>query len=545
MAGAMRRRGWRRVVDAVAWVTFAVVAAGRADAELSISLQQIASGLSSPVYLDDAGDGSGRLFIVEQGGRILIYKNGAVLGTPFLDITSKVLSGGERGLLRVAFHPQYETNRRFFVYYTRRADGDLVISELAASSGNPDVADTTERILLTIEHSTYSNHNGGQLQFGPDGYLYIGTGDGGGGGDPLGSGQNVNTLLGKILRIDVNGALPYAIPPSNPLVGAPGLDEIYAWGVRNPWRFSFDRFTGTPYVGDVGQGSWEEVDVLASGGNHGWNIMEGNHCYPPGSSCSSTGLMLPIAEYGHTGGNCSITGGYVYRGSQSPDMYGTYLYGDYCSGIIWGYAGGVSTQLLDTSFAISSFGEDESGEIYLLSLSGTVDRIIGPSAGACTLTCPPDVTVPDSDGDGLEVVSYPPATGVGTCGSITSSPPSGSSFPVGTSTVTATSAVGGGSCSFFVTVTPHSMPLEVTSCTPSSGRRGEEIELFVRGSGFDEGATVSLGGRILIRDVERHSSEELHVMAKIRKRATTRQRNVVVQNPDGRQGVCEKCFRVK
>lgn len=516
-----------------------------AHAQLSISLQQVISGLNSPVYITHAGDGSNRLFVVEQPGRILIYQSGALLGTPFLDIRSKVGYGGERGLLSVAFHPQYASNRRFFVYYTRSSDGDIVLSEFAASTGNPDIADPAETVLLVIEHSAYSNHNGGQLQFGPDGYLYLGTGDGGGGGDPLGSGQNINTLLGKILRIDVNSGSPYAIPPGNPYAGIAGLDEIYAIGLRNPWRLSFDRLTGTLYAGDVGQGAREEVDIITLGGNFGWNTMEGTQCYSPPSNCNMTGLTLPIAEYAHSGGNCSVTGGYVYRGSQSVDMFGTYLYGDYCTGIIWGYSGGVATQLLDTSLSISSFGEDQSGEIYLVSLSGTVNRIVGPTGGSCALTCPADITVTDEDRDGSEVVEFSAPTSSGTCGSITCLPASGSAFPVGTTTVTCTSAVGGGVCSFGVTVLPGGDPLQITSISPSSGKRGEELEVFVRGTGFEEGAAASFGRRVLIRGTERHSANELHVTLKIRQRAQRAKRNVVVRNPDGDSAACSGCFRVK
>ncbi len=519
--------------------------ASAANAQLSISLQQVIAGLSSPVYLTHAGDGSNRLFIVEQPGRILIHKNGSLLGTPFLDIRSKVGYGGERGLLSVAFHPQYASNRRFFVYYTRSSDGDIIVSEFAASTGNPDIADPAETVLLVIEHSTYSNHNGGQLQFGPDGYLYLGTGDGGGGGDPLGSGQNINTLLGKILRIDVNSGSPYTIPPGNPYAGVAGLDEIYAIGLRNPWRFSFDRLTGALYVGDVGQGAREEIDIITLGGNYGWNTMEGTQCYSPPSNCNMAGLTLPIAEYAHSGGNCSVTGGHVYRGSQSADMYGTYLYGDYCTGIIWGYAGGVATQLLDTSLSISSFGEDQSGEIYVVSLSGTVNKVIGPTGGSCSLTCPADITVTDADRDCSEVVEFSEATGNGTCGPITCLPASGSVFPVGTTTVTCTSAVGGGVCSFGVTVLPGGDPLQISSVSPASGKRGEELEVFVRGTGFEEGAVASFGRRLVTRGIERHSASELHVTLKIRQRAQRAKRNVVVRNPDGVSAVCGGCFRVK
>lgn len=529
----------------IALIALAVTLPAAPALSYTISLQQVLTGLSSPVNITHAGDGSGRMFIVEQAGRVLIYKNGSLLGTPFLDIRSKVSSGGERGLLSVAFHPQFESNRRFFVYYTSRPNGDIAISEFAASTGNPDIADTTERVMMTVSHSTYSNHNGGQVQFGPDGYLYIGTGDGGGGGDPLGSGQNINTLLGKILRIDVNGVLPYAIPTTNPYVGTAGLDEIYAIGMRNPWRFSFDRVTGALWAGDVGQGSREEIDLIVAGANYGWNTMEGSLCYSPPSGCNTSGLTLPVTEYSHSGGNCSVTGGYVYRGALSGEMYGSYLYGDYCTGIIWSYSGGVSSQLLDTSLSIASFGEDESGELYVVSLGGSVQRIIGPTGGSCSLTCPADIEVTDSDGNGVEIVAYDPPAWSGTCGTVTSTPASGSAFPVGATTVTATSSIGGGACSFTVTVIARDLPIEVTSCKPRSGKRGQELEIEVFGSGFDTEATASLGGGIKVLDTHWHSAGEVHVEIKIGKRARKATRNLTVSNPDGRSAVCEDCFRVK
>ncbi|MEW5976084.1 MAG: PQQ-dependent sugar dehydrogenase [Acidobacteriota bacterium] len=342
-------------------------------------LDQVVGGLSSPVFLNHAGDGSGRLFVVEQAGRILIVRNGGVLPTPFLDIRGQVSFGGERGLLSVAFHPDFKNNRRFFVNYTaRRPNLMTIIAEYQASMSNPDLAHTAEQVLLTIDQP-FDNHNGGQLQFGPDGYLYIGMGDGGSGGDPLGHGQNLNSLLGKVLRIDVNGAFPYRIPPDNPLVNGPGADEIWALGLRNPWRFSFDRLNGRLFLADVGQNTMEEVDVVDRGSNLGWNVMEGSRCFQPPNGCSTAGLTLPISEYTHSLGS-SITGGYVYRGNAHPQLRGTYLFGDFGSGRIWGLTETnlgtwTRTELRGPGFNISSFGEDEEGEIYVVNYSGSIHRI--------------------------------------------------------------------------------------------------------------------------------------------------------------------------
>lgn len=411
----------------------------------------VSTGLQNPLYLTHAGDGSGRLFIVEQVGRIRIYRSGKLQETPFLDIRQLVSFGGERGLLSMAFHPDYKSNGRYFVNYTRAGDGATVIAEYRVSD-SPDISETTGRILLTIAQP-FSNHNGGQLQFGPDGYLYIGMGDGGSAGDPQGAGQNLETLLGKMLRIDVNGQLPYSIPTDNPFFGSiPGRDEIYASGLRNPWRFSFDRKTGELYAADVGQGRLEEVDLIVKGGNYGWNRMEGSLCFNPLTNCDRTGLILPITEYGRDIG-CSITGGYVYRGKQIPDLEGVYLYSDYCSGILLGYKGGSVTQYMRTGYNVASFGEDEEGELYVLDLTGTVYRI-EPAVTNCVLTCPKDITVIDSDGDGRERVTFPNPTSTGSCGDIGYSLGSGTEFPVGTTRVDAFSSTGGGKCSFNVTVLP-------------------------------------------------------------------------------------------
>ena len=342
-----------------------------------ITLVPVVSGLDSPVYITHSGDATNRLFIVEQPGRILVWQPAGTL-TPFLDIRPKVRSGGELGLLGIAFHPRFEENRRFFVNYTRSQSGQIttVIAEYGASVQNPDLASPIERILLEFDQP-FSNHNGGHLAFGPDGYLYVATGDGGSGGDPLGRGQNRSTLLGKILRIDVDGALPFSIPPDNPFVGEFGVrPEIWAYGLRNPWRFSFDRMTGELYAADVGQGDWEEVDLVEKGGNYGWNIMEGAHCFPPSQiSCNTSGLVLPITEYGRAEGR-SVTGGYVYRGSSSTVFRGAYIFGDYASRRIWSLARSGSTWIrseeLRSGSAISSFGEDTSGELYLVDHGGTI-----------------------------------------------------------------------------------------------------------------------------------------------------------------------------
>jgi hypothetical protein len=344
----------------------------------NIVLETILSGLDQPVFVGNAGDGSNRLFILEQPGRIRVLQPGSTQPTTFLNITSRVLCCGEQGLLGLAFHPQFASNRRFFVNYTRAGDGATVIAEYLVSEDDANVANTSENVLLTIGQP-FANHNGGMLAFGPDGYLYIATGDGGSGNDPGDRAQNINDLLGKILRIDVNQP-PYASPSTNPFFGAtPGRDEIYAVGLRNPWRFSFDRATGQLYVGDVGQNAREEVDIVTLGGNYGWRVFEGTLCTNLGPApCSTPGFTGPIAEYGHTGGRCSVTGGYAYRGAAAGLPPGSYLYADFCSGEIFLFHNGVAQLILDTDLNISSFGEDESGEHYVVNLNGTVSRITTP-----------------------------------------------------------------------------------------------------------------------------------------------------------------------
>lgn len=352
----------------------------------TIQLIPVASGLSSPVYLTSARDGSNRLFIIEQPGRILLLPPGATapLATPFLDIRTKISFGGERGLLGLAFHPQYATNRRFFVNYTRTGDGATVVSEFKASAANPNVADTTETILLTVAQP-FSNHNGGWIDFGPEGFLYIGLGDGGSANDPGNRSQNIEDLLGKMLRIDVNtpnGAIPYSSPSSNPFFGAtPGRDEIYATGLRNPWRCAFDRATGELYAGDVGQGQIEEISIIELGKNYGWRVFEGTRCTNLGpAACNAAQYAPPLLEYNHSGGRCSVTGGYVYRGTQGSLPVGTYVFGEYCTGEIFLWQNNAMRVLLDTTQAIAAFGEDEAGEIYVVNLQGTIHRIAAPGA---------------------------------------------------------------------------------------------------------------------------------------------------------------------
>ena len=339
----------------------------------AVDLQPVVTGIDRPVAITNAGDGSGRLFITLRAGFVVIVGSQGLNSTPFLDISALTTTDSERGLLSIAFHPSYRTNGFFYVNYTN-LNGDTVIARYHVSV-NPDVADPgSAAVLLTIPQP-FANHNGGQLQFGPDGNLYIGMGDGGSGGDPLNNGQNLGTLLGKILRIDVDGAFPYAVPPDNPFLSTPGArPEIWAYGLRNPWRFSFDRQTGDFFIGDVGQDSFEEVDfqpaASAGGENYGWRLMEATHCYNPASNCNDGSLTLPVIEYSHAAGDCSISGGYRYRGTTSPGLSGIYFYADFCTGKIWGAtetAPGVfsSELIVDTGLSITAFGEDEQGELYV------------------------------------------------------------------------------------------------------------------------------------------------------------------------------------
>jgi glucose/arabinose dehydrogenase len=333
-----------------------------------IRISELATNLDDPVDISHAGDGSGRLFFVLQRGKIVVWNGSRVLTKPFLDITSSVSCCGERGLLSLAFHPNHKTNGFFYVLYTNTS-GDVVPARFKVSSANRNVADAGSRkILLTVSHRNFGNHNGGELQFGRDGCLYFSIGDGGGAGDTANNAQNLGTLLGKLLRINVDSGNPYGIPQSNPFRSRAGAkQEIWAFGLRNLWRFSFDRLNGNLYLADVGQNSWEEINFQTAssngGENYGWRRMEGRHCFNPPNACNNGTLQLPIIEYSHSQG-CSITGGYVYRGNKIPAIYGKYLFADYCSGILWSAEkkNGVwsTSRLLHTGKNISTFGEDES-----------------------------------------------------------------------------------------------------------------------------------------------------------------------------------------
>ena len=340
---------------------------------------------SQPLYLTDAGDGTNRLFVVEQGGTIRVFDNDASTASmsTFLDISGRISSGGERGLLGLAFHPNYENNGYFYVNYTD-GSGDTIISRFEVSGTDPDQADPNSETLILQYDQPYSNHNGGHIAFGPDGYLYIASGDGGSGGDPENNGQDPSTLLGNILRIDVDGSQNgnnYAIPGNNPFVGNNQgyREEVYAYGLRNPWRFSFDSNDGRLFAADVGQNQYEEIDLIESGNNYGWNIMEGAHCYNS-SNCDQTGLTLPIWEYDHGEGQ-SVTGGYVYRGSALSELVGLYIYGDFSSGKIWALDvsdtdNPSNSELLDSSFNISSFGTDADNELYICSFDGNIYSLV-------------------------------------------------------------------------------------------------------------------------------------------------------------------------
>jgi glucose/arabinose dehydrogenase len=353
-----------------------------------IALARAFPGLKfkEPVLLIQAPGDTTRMFVVEQGGTVHAFPNSdaASAVTTFVDIGARVESGGEAGLLGMAFHPDFTSNGLVFLSYTRAGPDSntplvSVIARYLSRDNGATLDPASETVLLELDQP-FTNHNGGHIVFGPDGFLYIGFGDGGNRGDPNDNGQNTNTLLGKLLRIDVTGGTaPYGIPADNPFVAGGGAPEIYAFGLRNPWRFSFDRATGDLWLGDVGQNRWEEVDRITRGGNYGWDEREGAHCFEPASGCRSAGLIDPIVEYEHTGGRCSITGGHVYRGSSVPAMRGMYLYGDFCTGEIWNVpaSGGGATLLHGGGINISSFGEDHAGELYVLSYSeGAVYRIV-------------------------------------------------------------------------------------------------------------------------------------------------------------------------
>ena len=344
------------------------IAAQSADTN-EIVLLPLAAGLDKPVEITHAGDA--RLFIIEQKGRIRIFKDGRLLTEPFLDLSERVSCCGEQGLLGLAFPPDYAEIGTFFVNYTANGGGHTVIERFSVSEDSPDRADPDSGEIVLSITQPFSNHNGGQLRFGPDGMLWIGMGDGGSGGDPMNNAQSLDTLLGKMLRIDVSH-LPYTIPPDNPFAGQAGArQEIWSYGWRNPWRFSFDRLTSDLFVGDVGQGDWEEIDMERpgeGGRNYGWRITEGTHCFTPSTGCNTAGLTRPIIEYDHSLG-CSVTAGFRYRGARIPSLQGAYVYGDFCSGIVWraDEIGGewTSTVLFPASMLISAFGEDFGGELYI------------------------------------------------------------------------------------------------------------------------------------------------------------------------------------
>jgi glucose/arabinose dehydrogenase len=350
-------------------------------ARVAVKLVPFVSGLDAPLAIVNADDGSGRLFVAEQGGRIMIVRDGRVVATPFLDISDRITTGGERGLLGVAFHPRFPEDPRVFVDFTDR-NGDTQVSSFAVRSPGGDRADPTSETRILHVDQPFANHNGGALLFDPDGMLLISLGDGGSGGDPQGNGQSLGTLLGKILRIDVGrpGAdPPYSIPADNPYLDSGGRrPQIWLWGLRNPWRMSLDRATGDLWIGDVGQNAWEEVDVQRAGSpggtNFGWNRMEGTHCYEPAVGCEDPSLTRPVSDYGHDLG-CTVIGGAVYRGTAQPALAGGYVFGDYCSGRIWAidparddYQSPV--EVAESGANLSAFGEDEAGELFAADISG-------------------------------------------------------------------------------------------------------------------------------------------------------------------------------
>lgn len=446
---------------------------GQSDPE--IELEQVLSGLSSPVFITNAQDGTDRLFIIEQEGKILVMPRVRGIPTEFLNIIPAVLSGGERGLLGLAFHPNFTENRRFFVNYTRRPDGATVIAEYRVSATNPNLADEKEIVLLVIPQP-FSNHNGGMIAFGFDGFLYIGMGDGGSANDPGNRAQNTDDLLGKMLRIDIdtpNGAVPYSSPPSNPFFGPTrGRDEIFAFGLRNPWRFSFDRTTGQLFAADVGQNAIEEIDIITNGGNYGWRVFEGTNCTSNDPQlCPTLNQVAPIAQYNHSNGRCSITGGYVYRGTEGTLPLGAYVYGDLCTGEIFMLDAGRQVRLRDTGLTISSFGEDEAGEIYVVGIGGSVHKIT-------------------------------------------------SSTPVPPPSLVANSAI-----------IRHSVKNQILNPVTVK-RNGKKYEIVVRGTGFQEGADVIINGRVMKTRTGATPGQE--VIAKLRNNTLQQPGTLTVEvvNPD-------------
>lgn len=360
----------------------------------SVSLTRAFPSLtfSQPTALVQRPGDDARWYLLEKGGRVLTFTPQDPAPSVALDIRDRVESApSEAGLLGIAFHPDFASNRQLFLSYT--APGSPLVSRISrfTSADGRTIDPASEEILLTL-NQPFANHNGGQIAFGPDGFLYIGFGDGGSGGDPQGNGQNLGTLLGKILRIDVNTRSEeraYGLPPGNPFAGGGGRPEIFAWGLRNPWRFSFDRTTGKLWAADVGQDAWEEVDIVERGKNYGWDIREGAHCFEPPQGCRTEGLTDPVAEYPNAADDCSVTGGYVYRGTAVPGLAGTYLYGDFCSGRVWGLPlgadgnpSGAPRLLADSDVQISSFAEGNDGEVYLLNFGGGTVHRVAPAGAA-------------------------------------------------------------------------------------------------------------------------------------------------------------------
>lgn len=353
----------------------------------NVTIEEYVSGLTYPLYVTHAGDESGRLFVLGQAGQIYLIKDGELQEDLFLDlsdrVTQSVLSGySEQGLLGLAFHPDYEENGYFYVNYTDQS-GDSVVERYSVSADNPDVGDKDSAVVLLTQDQPFPNHNGGHMEFGPDGYLYISFGDGGAANDPLQTGQNPSDWLGSILRIDVDSGDPYGIPEDNPVANNENFaPEVWSYGLRNVWRFSFDRATGDMYLADVGQNMWEEVNFQAAdsegGENYGWNAYEASQ--PFATSAVPEGMVYPIAEYPHQGGDCSVTGGYVYRGMEVPELEGVYLFSDYCTGRVWAsyrdMNGDWQTNVfMELNRQVSSFGEDEAGELYIVDYEGSIWRI--------------------------------------------------------------------------------------------------------------------------------------------------------------------------
>jgi len=367
---------------------------------------------TQPVFLTHANDGTNRIFVVQQNGLIRVFPNDSAVtsATTFLNISSRISTGGERGLLGLAFHPNYATNGYFYVNYTQAGTGRTIVSRFRVDPNNPNQADPNSEVILLNIYQPYDNHNGGMIMFGLDGYLYIGMGDGGSAGDPGNRAQNLDSLLGKLLRIDVDnpaGGLNYGIPPDNPFVGLPGRDEIYALGLRNPWRFSQDPLTGEIWLADVGQSSWEEVDSIGRGRNYGWRCYEGPAAYNTSGCGPASQYTFPVKYYARVSPHCSVTGGYIYRGYRRPELIGRYIYGDYCSGYIWKfyYQNGVLSEdqlLIDAPFSISSFGVDQNGELYVCeySTTGRIWRFAGNLTPTTTPVSPSngsiDVPIPTS-----------------------------------------------------------------------------------------------------------------------------------------------------